>query len=334
MQHWPQHLKADPIPTLLAAGDQALAYFVRRDLLDEQVASISSLWELPDIQKILKKQQPDGSWKYLGKQTVVYPEHHYSLVETWKQFRILVEQYGLTKEHPVGRKAAEYLFSCQTEEGDIRGMIGNQYATYYTGAMMSLLIQAGYAYDPRIEKGFQWLLSMRQDDGGWTIPILTTDVSWDEQIRLTSHYAEPLEPDRSQPFSHNWTGMVLRAFAVHPTYRTSEAARKAASLLASRFFQPDVYNSYKAASYWVKFQYPFWWNNLIAALDSISLIGLSKDENAIQQALQWFTEHQEKNGLWKLSYAKNSKNKENKKILAEKCWVTLAICRIFRRYYL
>jgi hypothetical protein len=56
-----------------------------------------------------------------------------------------------------------------THEGDIRGMLGNQYAPYYTGAMLSLLIKAGFAHDPRIEKGMRWLLKMRQDDGGWVI---------------------------------------------------------------------------------------------------------------------------------------------------------------------
>jgi len=70
-------------------------------------------------------------------------------------------------------KAAEYIFSFQTPEGDIRGFIGNQYATYYTGYILALLIQAGYVDDPRVEKGMQWLLEMRQNDGGWTVPILT-----------------------------------------------------------------------------------------------------------------------------------------------------------------
>ena len=50
------------------------------------------------------------------------------------------------------RKAAEFLFSCQKEEGDIRGFLANQYATYYTGAIMALLIKAGYEDDPRIER--------------------------------------------------------------------------------------------------------------------------------------------------------------------------------------
>jgi hypothetical protein len=101
---------------------------------------------------------------------------------------------------------------------------------------MSLFIKAGNEEDPRIEKGFQWLLSMRQDDMGWSIPIITHDFDRETMYRLTSQYTEPVEPDRSRPFPHNWTGMILRAFAVHSKYRKSEAAKTAAKLLKSRFF--------------------------------------------------------------------------------------------------
>jgi hypothetical protein len=230
----------------LASENKALQYFTRHDLLGEQIGSPNCLWQLPEAQRILKKQLSDGSWPRTGEKK--HPAINYRLIETWRQFRVLVEQYGFTREHPQAQKAAEFLFSCQTHDGDIRGFLANQYATYYTGAIMALLIQAGYAEDPRIEKGFQWLLAMRQDDHGWTIPILTHKLDRVTQYRLTSEFAEPLEPDRSKPFSHNWTGMVLRAFAVHPNYRNSEAASVAAHLQKSRFFQPDCYTSYHAAS--------------------------------------------------------------------------------------
>ena len=148
---------------------------------------------------------------------------------------------------------------------------------------------------------------------------------------------EPVEPDRSKPFSHQCTGMVLRAFAVHPVYRRSEAAKTAASLLKSRFFQPDAYTSYQAASYWLRFEYPFWWNNLLAAMDSISRIGLPKDDlliedDQIARALDWFRDHQEASGLWKVSYANpEEQEKGNPKTQSMKRWVSLAICRVFKR---
>ncbi len=330
MNHWKTYLKFDPLPPLLSSNDEALLYFVRRDLLGQDTGPVERLWQLPGAQKILKKQQPDGSWPRSGGPTT----RHVHLVETWRQVRYLVERYGFTRQHPQARQAAEFLFSCQTEGGDIRGFLANQYATYYTGAVMALLIQAGYADDPRIEKGFQWLLSMRQADQGWTIPILTHKFDRATQYRLTSQYAEPVEPDRSKPFSHNWTGMVLRAFAVHPYYRHSEAARVAAGLLKSRFFQPDVYTSYQAASYWVRFEYPFWWNNLVTALDSLSRMGLSKEDEHVRQGLDWLRDHQEESGLWKVSYARpTEKEKDTARARETKLWVSLAICRVFKRLY-
>jgi hypothetical protein len=332
VQAWLEQLQFDPLPPLLSSGDEALRYFTRRDLLDEDPGPIARIWELPGALKVLKKQLPDGSWPRAG--THKHPAINYHLIETWRQFRFLVQQYGITREHLQGRQAAEFLLSCQTEAGDIRGMLANQYATYYTGAIMALLIQAGYSDDPRIEKGFQWLLSMRQDDGGWTIPLLTHKLDRETQYRLTSEYAEPLEPDRSQPFSHNWTGMVLRAFAVHPAWRNSKAAREAGHLLKSRFFKRDAYTSYQAASYWLRFDYPFWWNNLVAALDSLSLVGLKGDDAEMARAISWLVANQEESGLWKLSYARTDEEKKQAATgQRQKLWVSLAVCRVLKRLY-
>jgi hypothetical protein len=328
MESWQRELRVDPIPALLSSGDEALQYFVRRDLLEEEVGPICRLWQLPEAQKILKRQQPEGFWD----RSVAKKRHkdiNYNLIETWKQFRFLIEKYGFSREDPSTARAAEFLFSCQTDDGDIRGFIANQYATYYTGAIVSLLIKAGYEEDPRIEKGFQWLLSMRQDDMGWSVPIITHSFDRETMYRLTSQYAEPVEPDRSRPFSHNWTGMVLRAFAAHSKYRKSGAARIAAKLLKSRFFQPDCYTSYQAASYWLRFQYPFWWNNLVAALDSISFIDPSRDEK-MEGALDWLIDHQERDGLWKATYV-SGKEVNNAKTRKTRLWVSLAICRLLRR---
>jgi hypothetical protein len=331
MSNWQTQLKFDPLPPLLASKDEALIYFVRRDLLEENPGPVQRLWQLPGAQKILKKQLPDGSWPRPGEGK--HPAINDRLIETWRQFRFLVEQYEFRREHPLTCQAAEYLFSCQTEEGDIRGMLANQYATYYTGAILALLIQAGYADDPRIEKGLQWLLEMRQSDGGWTIPILTYKFDRATQYRLTSEYTQPVQPDRSKPFSHHWTGMALRAFAVHPRYRNLEAVKAAAELLKSRFFQPDAYTSYQAASYWVRFEYPFWWNHLVSALDSLARIGFTGEDPQIQLGLSWLSEHQEVSGLWRVSYVKpEEREKETAKVHSQKLWVSLAICRAFKRF--
>jgi hypothetical protein len=326
MNNWQKSLRFDPLPVLLNSNNKAIVYFTQRDLLNEKVEPTRYIWNLPESQKILCKQQADGSWGKPGKDPTVFPPNHHLLVETFKQFRILVEKYGFTKGHPAAARAAEFLFTFQTPEGDIRGFIGNQYATYYTGYVLSLLIKAGYENDPRVEKGMKWLLSIRQDDTGWTIPILTHKLDRETWTRLTSKYAEPLEPDRTPPFSHNWTDMVLRAFAAHPEYRKSEEARVTGALLKTRFFQPDVYTSYQSLKYWTRFM--FWWPNLLTSLDSLGLLGFSKDDPDIHQGLDWFVQNQQQDGLWKLETGKPVKPKDAE----ERLWLGLNVCRMLKRY--
>ncbi len=333
MRSWLNALRYDPIEPLLSSGVEALVWHVRRDLLGESVAPVKTLWNLPAVQKLLRRQQADGSFKYPGRRADVWPDHHYPLFETWKQLRFLVDQFGLTKRHPAAAQAAEFILSCQTRAGDIRGLLANQYATYYTGALLGLLIRAGYGRDPRIERGLRWLLSMRQDDSGWTIPILTAQLSRTDGDRVTREYTAPIEPDRSQPFSHNWTGMILRAFAAHPRHRRSKAARQAAHLLKSRFFQPDHYRSYQSSAYWVIFQYPFWWNHLVAVLDTLSLIGVPADDADIRHGLDWLVQHQQRNGMWKSRYDKRTASADPRKADEMSLWVTLAICRVLKRYF-
>jgi hypothetical protein len=204
MKSWQKYLIYDPIPPLLASENAALRFFVRRDLLGESTGPANPLWHLPDAKRILRKQQPDGSFGFPASRNK-HAAINYPLIETWKQFRRLVEEFGCTRGHPPAERAAEFLFSCQTGAGDFRGFLANQYATYYTGAVLSLLIQAGYPEDARVERGIRWLLAMRQNDGGWTVPIITHAFSGKEMYRLTSRRMDPVEPDRSKPFSHNWS---------------------------------------------------------------------------------------------------------------------------------
>ena len=328
-QKWLSQLKYTLLPTLESSSNKAIEYFTKRDLLNETVEPIEYIWGLPEIQKTFRKQLPDGSWKHTGTQTVAFPSYHHSLVTTWKTFRILVERYEVNKKLEAAKKAAEFFFSCQTDLGDIRGMIANQYATYYTGAMLAVLIKTGYVDDPRVEKGLRWLLSMRQDDGGWSIPILTHYFNGKTMYRLTGQFAEPVEPDRTQPFSHFGTDMVLRAFAVHSKYRDSKEGHKAADLLKSRFFQPDAYTSYQDARYWVRFA--FWWPNIVTSLDSLSLMGYSNDDVDVRKGLDWLIANQMPDGLWKLDYSKGAKEKASD--ISEKLWMALRIARIFKRFY-
>nr|WP_319373833.1 prenyltransferase/squalene oxidase repeat-containing protein [uncultured Methanobacterium sp.] len=315
-------LKVDPIPVLISCGNPAIEYFTRQDILNEKMGPIEELWKIPSVLRILKKQENDGSWKYPGKiREDIRSKENYDQLETYRILGGLVEKYGLNKNHHQIQKVSKYFFSCQTPEGDFRGIYGNQYAPTYSSAIMELLIKAGYGNDKRIKKGFQWLLSMRQDDGGWIIPFRTSGMNLKEALLSD----EPNLPDRSRPFSHLVTGMVLRAFAAHPEYRKSTEAQKTADLLTSRLFLADKYPDRKDRRYWERVSYPFWFTDIISALDSLSFLGFKKDNHQIQEGLRFLIKQQTNDGLFDLKIVRGS----DKDL---KYWICLTICRLFKRY--
>ena len=318
---WNKYLKYDPISVLLGTNSEALTYFVERDLLDLNAGEPDGLWKLPQSQKLLGKQQADGSWLYKGNRPGDEFGEAYELLETWKVLRGLVEMYAFNRKHPAIERACEFILGYQTEEGDIRGILSNQYAPYYTGAMIEILIKAGYAEDERIEKGLQWLLSMHQDDGGWIIPLMIYKIQ--EYYRLFDK--PPIPPERQRPFSHMATGMVIRAFAAHPEYRRLPEAIQGGHLLKARFFKKDAYSSHGAEVSWTKFQFPFWWTDLLTVMDSLMRMDFDRSDPDIGMALDWFIQNQAEDGLWRASYGGVSRGQSDE-------WVTLAICRVLRYF--
>ena len=315
-------LEYDPMPPLLGSGNEAVVYFTQRDLLGAKVSPVQALWRTAPVLKLLRRQQANGSWRYPGGNHSIRSAQNYDQLETYRLLGYLVEMYGMDKRHPAMRNAAEFMFGCQTDDGDFRGIYGNQYTPNYSAGIMELLIKAGYARDPRIKRGFEWLLAIRQDDGGWAIPLRTVGMKLD----AIAMERKPFEPDRAKPFSHLATGCVLRAFAAHPGYRRTNDALKSGELLAGRLFARDAYPDRGTPEYWTRFTFPFWFTDLASALDSLSLLGFAPDDARIRRALGWFADSQQKDGTWNLKLLKG-------KHMEVALWMHLAICRVFGRFH-
>jgi hypothetical protein len=249
---------------------------------------------------------------------------NYDQIETFRQLAILVEKYGFTREHPAIARAAEFLLSFQTRDGDIRGIYGNQYATTYVGAITELLIKAGYADDPRIARTFSWLLAIRQSDGGWTIPMRTLGHRYRDFLDV-DRYPEPLAPDRSRPFSHMVTGMVLRAFAADPRWLQAPEVRRAGELLASRLFKRDRYVDRGDASYWERASFPFWFTDIVSALDTLSRLEVPPRSAPIAHALERLSEPQRDDGTFALKLLR-ARDKDLP------WWLCLAVWRSLHRW--
>ena len=314
-------LSRNPVPWLLSAEDAAITTFVQRDLLGEKV-DVQKLWDLPEPRRLLGRQQANGAWRYPVKKP---PPQNYDLYQTFVTLGELVNKYGFDRRHPAVERAAQYVFSCQTPVGDLRGIYGNQPAHTYTPALMEVLIEAGYGEHPAIERAFRWLLATRQDDGGWAIPTRTLDMKlvrdWD---KITS--GPEIAADPTRPFSHLVTGMVLRAFTAHPRYRKTGEAIRAGELLKSRLFKPDKYSDRKGAAYWLKFTYPFQFTDLLTSLDSLGKAGFSAGDPDIARAIGWFRDNQRPDGSFALTMCRGIGDKRLPR------WLGLAFCRALLRF--
>lgn len=317
-------LRVDPTPLLESSGNVAVAFFAKRDSHVSATDRVDVLWELPEARRVVGRQSQNGSWRYAGGKHSIRSQENYDQLETFRQLGILVEKFGFTRQHPSIERAATYLLSFQTHEGDLRGIYGNQYATTYVGAILELLIKAGYADDPRIANALSWLLAMRQNDGGWAIPVRTVGVPFPEFVDVARH-PEPLAPDRSKPSSHLVTGMVLRAFAAHPGWLNAIEVQEAGELLATRLYKRDTYTDRGAVGYWERVSFPFWFTDIVSALDTLSRLGVNPQTPTISAALARLRELQRADGTFafKLLRAKDEDLP---------WWICLAVCRSLNRW--
>ena len=96
--------------------------------------------------------------------------------------------------------------------------------------------------------------------------------------------------------------------------------------MAFRFFERDKYVDRQGVEFWLKFSFPFWFTDLLSAMDSLSLIGIEKENPKIRKAFGWFASKQQKKGAWELKTVR-AKDKDLD------YWIALAICRVFKRFY-
>ncbi|MFP4082343.1 MAG: prenyltransferase/squalene oxidase repeat-containing protein [Candidatus Aminicenantes bacterium] len=314
------------IEFLLARGNLPILYWLKKDILEVPVErEYKNLKKFASRIRILKKQQPDGSWSRKKYEGPPRWEKSYYIVETLRNtFKLY--NYGCVIKDDSIQRAVNFLYSTQSKEGDFRGAYLNEYAPTYHALTLEILCFLGLDKDKRTQKGFQWIIDNTQHDGGWVIPYRTIDkadlktrLNFEAQAKL-----KPVMPDKTQPFSHLVTGMILRAFAASPTWRTSKEAKKAGELLVSRFFKPDKYEDRRLPFFWEEITYPFWGTDLLSSLDSLSKIGFDTNHEKIQQALRWLRKRQDEEGYWKAKTAKPS--------LENHLWVTLAVLRVLKRF--
>ena len=289
---WRARLASDPIPRLLREGTPSVLARVRRDLIDDSEApSADEIAGYPEVKALLRKIDKDGSFApRAAEKELGGPKFAKCLATVRALDRLADLGLRLEGKGPVAQqlnKIAKFLLSTQASDGGIGDLAlgetprarGKMVALHFQGWALSALCRAGFENDDRVEKGTRFLLSLRQDDGGWAWRGVRTDSA-------------------ARPSSHLVTGMVLRAFASSKDRRGSREARRAAELLATRFLQPDRYEDRKASSYWEILTEPRFYTDVLDALDTITSIGLGKENSGVRTAEAYLRSRQAKDGLW------------------------------------
>jgi hypothetical protein len=289
---WRARLASDPIPRLLREGSPSVLARIRRDLIDDSEApGIEEVWAYPEVKAVIKKMLKNGSFepkspeKALGGAKFASTLATLRAVDRLSDLGVRIEE-GKAPPNEL-KKTVDYLLSSQLDDGGIADLAlaetakgrAKMVALHFQGWALSALCRMGYETDARVERGLQFLLEHRQDDGGWAWRGVRTDSA-------------------ARPSSHLVTGMVLRAFASSAARRASREARRAAELLATRFLQPDRYPDRKAPGFWEVLTEPRFYTDVLDALDTVTAIGLGKENSGVRTAEAYLRSRQSSDGLW------------------------------------
>ncbi|WP_455143125.1 hypothetical protein [Candidatus Hodarchaeum mangrovi] len=234
-------LLADPSVNLRI---RVLTELLNRDQNDNEVKELIP-YRLVDplVNDLLSSQLPNGSWPNLFRLNIVYTEPLYITTA----ILIKLGYIGVPKDHPIIKKAIEFVFSNQLDDGswplpqeklerkDRYTMIPLQTAFPLRGVVMN-----DYTHDKRAKKAFEWLLSKQLSDGAFPAGEAGGNPAFIAGYRKLPH---------SKHGCRTNTTMALLCFGVHKKYREEPLIMKALDLLLGRETRERNLVGYEVARY-------------------------------------------------------------------------------------
>jgi hypothetical protein len=86
-----------------------------------------------------------------------------------------------------------------------------------------------------------------------------------------------------------------------------------------------VYPGRDAPDFWTHCSFPFWFTDLVSALDSLTLLGIGPEHPKVKQAIEWLAASQKPDGLFHVRPVRSGAEDAGLR------WVTLAACRALKR---
>jgi len=267
------------IAWLLSNGSAPIKYLTHRYLLNTSADSqvMESLWHevenSPEAQEILSKQEKDGSWHAGGSwahnpsyavKGGIDPYRPKYVTTVW--ILPLLGEMGYTATDERILKACRYAVSHGYFLEPIFSKPTNQISRSKTdlnpcrfAQYMMALGAVNFVDDIRVEKGYEFLLCMQRDDGGWFYPRHADQTGW----------------TRSCPYSTYHATMALYC-SRNPAYR--EALIRAVEFL---LWHLSIKKDFDLR------QFYYHGHSMVRELVMFSELGIGLQERAVRTILKW-----------------------------------------------
>jgi hypothetical protein len=292
-------------PLLLADRSANLRYLVLKELLDkggDKEARELEVLRLEDaiVKSLLILQSEDGKWKETDQAGFTIG----GAVRGTSAALMRLGYLGFTTDLKAVKKGVEYLFSQQRKDGswplpervsDFEFTKGPYTMTpVQTSVPLLALAMCGMGNDPRSERGYEWLMETRLEDGTW--PAGKVD---DVFVRIAGYRRLP----RSKWGCRTNTTQALLCLAYHKDRaRTSEAREAHDHLLARETrdrnnlgFNVARYLGFEpfrgALTYHARF-------DPALVLSICSQVGANRSDKRVEDLIEWLLKQQGHYGLW------------------------------------
>ena len=335
---WTDHLRADPVPWLLADDTPAVRAAALQRLLDrppdgqEVVAARHAAMAVDPIRAILAAQDPAGWWVKPG------PGYGPKYKGTIWQL-IFLEQLGADPEHPQVVRACDYVLRmCPTSSGGF-GCSGaakevapppSAVIHCLNGNLLRALIGLGRLHDERVQAAVEWAARHITGEG------------------VDRWYASGTNGPRfacaandKQPCA--WGALKeLSALASISVAERTPLVQHAVSVGVDFLFSADPavadypmgWGNTRPSTSWFKPGFPLGYvADVLQSLEVLTQLGHGRDDR-LAPALDWLEGLQDEAGRWRNRYAYNRKTWVDFERQGEVSkWVTLRACTVLRGAY-
>jgi len=161
----------DPVlEWLLEPSDPSMRFRTLTELFDTQLTAqevareYELIYDSPAVNNIFQKMHPDGYWlrKKSGTREMVGAGVEYMSASTTHYCLAYLSELGLTREHPMIKKAADRYLGLQAEDGD-----WFWHLSCLQGFNIKTFLRFGYRDDEHLKKSVNLLIASSRFDGGF-----------------------------------------------------------------------------------------------------------------------------------------------------------------------